>query len=331
MLKPTGRSMVMYDFDTDSSTAGCLDMSGEAFTEPFMIDTIERRLRERPRPFALAGEWQEVCDVLQDQPSLSLRGMIFHTGRCGSTLMANAFSAMPQAMTLKESPFLSATAAKAMSADSDLTMTHELLQALQRNCLPPTNAEQRYQIWKFASWNILADPVWSAAFPDSARVFMWRPCAEVMASEIAAPPLWANGKGRVNHSMFSSGRALMREAGLTDLPTAQALSLAAWLSTAAKGIELGERGDLVLAYDTVRSDLAGSMRAVTAHFGVPVTAEEAERAAQVRHFYSKDPSGKKKFQETTPSISLDRETTRRIDDLTGDLEERLSKLSHTTN
>lgn len=319
--------MVMYDFDTNSSTVGCLDMSGERFAEPFMIDTIERRLRERPRPLAMAGEWTEICDLLGDQPSLPVQGMVFHTGRCGSTLVANAFSSLPQFMVLKESPFLSATAARALAeAEADFG-NEQLVRALQRSCLPPTISEQRYQIWKFASWNVLAEPLWSNSFPDTAQVFLWRPCVEVMASEIAAPPLWANGKGRVNHEMFDLGRRLIREAGLTDLPTPQAVSLAAWLTTAAKGVELGEKGALVMPYDRIREDLSSSLGAIARHFGTTLIGAEKEKAAQVRQYYSKDPSRKKPFETETPARALDTGTEQRIRGLVSDLEDQLTKLS----
>ncbi|MGW1171911.1 hypothetical protein [Streptomyces sp. NPDC002550] len=317
----------MYDFDTNSSTVGCLDMSGEQFTEPFMIDTIERRLRERPRPLAMAGEWTEICDLLSDQPSLPVAGMIFHTGRCGSTLIANALSALPQFMVLKESPFLSATASKALSGEVADTDSEQLVRALQRSCLPPTTGEQKHQIWKFASWNVLAEPLWAMSFPCTAQAFLWRPCVEVMASEIAAPPLWANGKGRVNHDMFAPGRRLMREAGLTNLPTPQAISLAAWLTTAAKGIELGERDAFVLPYDRIRADLATSLGALTRHFGATLTDAEIERATQVGQYYSKDPTGKKPFQTEIPARTMDSSVEVRIQDLASELEDNLRKLS----
>jgi len=329
MRLPAERAMVLYDFDVEASTAGCLDLSGEPLREPFLIDTIAKRLRDRPRPFALAGDWHEVCRVLAGQPSLPVHGMIFHTGRCGSTLLANALSALGHTMVLKEASFFSALAAEALAAPAGHPAVAERIRALRRTCLPPTTPEQTRQVWKFASWNVLAEPVWSAAFPDTPSAFLWRPALEVLESEVASPPMWANGKGNAGFEMFAEGRELIERAGITELTKPQKVSLAAWLTVARKGVELAAAGALVLPFSAIRDDLAGVLRAVCARFGIAVSDAEVQSATGVRRFYSKDPNGTRAFSGTDSHqrpASLAPKVAARVRELAAGLENELTEV-----
>src|SRR6266508_1002035 len=104
---PGRRSLLLCDYAPEDDSVGLLDLSGARFEEPFFVHTMTARLRATPRPLELAGDRQQVIDTLTGQRSLPVRGMLFHTGRCGSTLAANVLAALGSVLTLKEPPFLS--------------------------------------------------------------------------------------------------------------------------------------------------------------------------------------------------------------------------------
>src|SRR5689334_18351144 len=77
-----------------------MEMSGVSLTEPFFQQTVERARREkRAERFT---EFDVLLQLEKQLESVEPAGFIFHSSRCGSTLVANACRAVSNSLVLSE-------------------------------------------------------------------------------------------------------------------------------------------------------------------------------------------------------------------------------------
>lgn len=115
-----------------------------------------------------------------------LAGVVFHTARCGSTLLAHLLAARQGTSVLDEPP-----AVNRILADPGLTATsrRSLLRRLVATCRvgPGRGAAV---VLKCSSRNVLDAGVVLTAFPDTPVVFVLRDPLEVLVSLTERPPGW---------------------------------------------------------------------------------------------------------------------------------------------
>jgi hypothetical protein len=256
---------------------------------------------------------------------LPLRGMIFHTGRCGSTLLCNALSAADSVMVLKEPLFLSSISVAAAGLTGG-TLAERTGSLISRG-LGPTRPQQTGLVLKFTSWNILASDFWNTVAPGCPRIFIWRPCAEVMESILAAPAGWATGVERsLALSALEAGLAAVTSGALHGLSVPMKTAMAAWLSAAARGRELGKAGALVIPYAAIQHDFPGVLDRVLQHMGITLSPDSLARAISVRKIYAKDPSGTLAFTPARPRRGLPADLRPVIETTAHELEVALTAL-----
>lgn len=128
------------------------------------------------------------------EESLGLSGFIFHTGRCGSTLLTKVLASsrdnhiISEARPLNEifSHFTNDGAISVESTYENKTIYRNLLLALARKRL---NTHQRCFV-KFSSHNIYFARFIQSVFPDVPAIFITRDTSEVVASFKRRPPSW---------------------------------------------------------------------------------------------------------------------------------------------
>src|SRR5215470_4182158 len=77
-----------------------MEMSGVSLTEPFFQQTVERAKKEkRAERFT---EFDVLLQIEKQIESIEPTGSIFHSSRCGSTLVANACRAVSNSIVLSE-------------------------------------------------------------------------------------------------------------------------------------------------------------------------------------------------------------------------------------
>jgi hypothetical protein len=145
------------------------------FQEPFFGDT----LRAQPR------EDRQVCHTPYDRldhvgETLAPSVFIFHTSRCGSTLLAQMLAALPQCVVHSEPPviddFFSRHGDDAQA--QAVPLLRRLVGALgQRRAAPET-----HYIVKLDCWHIRHLPLLRTAFPDTPFWFLYREPAPILAS-----------------------------------------------------------------------------------------------------------------------------------------------------
>ncbi len=165
-----------------------MDLEGYHCYDGFFHQSLAmfEALRRSPETFASG------LDALDEAPvgGMAPAGFIFHTGRCGSTLLARVLARVRSHLVLSEAPphnqFWDTLPWPAAPTPDATRRYRNLVLALGRRRLPAYNAH----LIKFTSWNLLALPFIRATFPDVPALFIHREPVEVLVSMLANPPGW---------------------------------------------------------------------------------------------------------------------------------------------
>src|SRR5688572_11772230 len=77
-------------------------MANVSFTEPFFQQTVDRVRSENPGQTERFTEFDALLQLDQTLPRVEPTGFIFHSSRCGSTLLANACRSLTNSIVLSE-------------------------------------------------------------------------------------------------------------------------------------------------------------------------------------------------------------------------------------
>lgn len=153
-------------------------MGGERFTDPFCHETLQRLAT---RPFNKLFRRTSGLDLLLQQateyPGLPLRGIVFHLGRCGSTLAAQWLAALPDSVVLSEPEPLDVVL-KWLPPDGNEAVLHGLLSAMGQ----PRRESDRSLFVKTDGLHMLHIDRLLSAFPGVPWVFLYRDPVEVLVS-----------------------------------------------------------------------------------------------------------------------------------------------------
>lgn len=145
------------------------------FSEPFFHDTVFALGRHQP--YVQTG--YDALAAFDD--TLAPSAFIFHTSRCGSTLLAQLLALLPDTVVMSEPPvidaFLATRHARQDEADSVQPIRRIVAALGQRRF-----GRERHYFIKLDSWHIGALPLLRQAFPDTPCIFLYRRPDEVLAS-----------------------------------------------------------------------------------------------------------------------------------------------------
>jgi hypothetical protein len=160
---------------------------GIEFTDPSFDDTVRRCFRNPARLlFRQRTTMAEVEQVAATEPGLAPAGMIFHSSRCGSTLVGQMLCAIRSVQVMAEpSPLDSILGARrvdpTLSEEQQMRWLRALVSVLGR----PACAEQRHYVLKLDAWSIIDLPLLQRAFPDTPWIFLYRDPIEVLTSQLS--------------------------------------------------------------------------------------------------------------------------------------------------
>jgi hypothetical protein len=158
-------------------------------TEPFFRDSVEIALQE---PFNLAFRQDTTIDSLLNwahmQPGIQPTAFIYHTSRCGSTLLSRMLMALESHVVVSEPPLLDAVlrahySLPTLPADVQVAWVRATLSALAQRRI---GTESRFVV-KLDAWNITELPLMRSAFPDVPWIFLYRDPLEVAVSQLKMP------------------------------------------------------------------------------------------------------------------------------------------------
>ncbi|MGZ5049637.1 MAG: hypothetical protein ACXWF8_04050 [Methylobacter sp.] len=146
------------------------------FSEPFFHDSVSNINRSNERCLQTSFK---ALDQFED--TLAPTAFIFHTSRCGSTLLAQLFASLPSCVVMSEPPILNSFLSLYHSQPA-LNSAEETLQQLVGALGQKRFAEERHFFIKLDSWHIGSLPLFRKAFPGTPFIFLYRKPNEILFS-----------------------------------------------------------------------------------------------------------------------------------------------------
>ncbi|MEK7857263.1 MAG: sulfotransferase, partial [Acidobacteriota bacterium] len=178
---------IRFYLDNDGYFVDWCRIGPERFTQPFFEATIDARLRH---PFNLLFRHQTPIDYVGEffdqSPGLKPTGFIFHTSRCGSTLLSQMLASVERNVVISEPPPIdSVLRAKDAQRRDGLDQRVLWLKWMVSAIGQKRNASEENLFIKFDSWSTLSLDIVRRAFPDVPWVFLYRDPVEVIVSQMS--------------------------------------------------------------------------------------------------------------------------------------------------
>ena len=261
-----------------------MEMSGLGLTEPFFQQTVERARREnRAERFT---EFDVLLQLEKELESVSPTGFIFHSSRCGSTLVANACRAVSNSIVLSEANAIDKLIARFIT-DADNPVKESLYSVFLRGVVHALaqrrNGDERHLFIKFACCSFAQLERIKRIWPNVPWLFLYRDPVETIVSNMSdAPPWLIDNDRRVLSSIIGDES----EMSLEELC---ARTIGSLFSTAYK---LANANSMLLNYNQLSVPVIAS---VLNFFNVSLSSEELETIARTSEGYSKEVSGTRAF------------------------------------
>lgn len=184
--------------EADGVMVDWCDLGERRFVEPFFDQTIrkcqwEPDYRERFR----VTDADALHRVSESPGGLQPAGFIYHSSRCGSTLVTQILASMKQCRVLSEPAILGTLIQKARSNgfdDGSVRLLRGVIAALG-----VAREAEKHTFIKFDSRAILALPMIRRAFPDVPWMFLYREPLEILGAQVWSP------NGRLPPGVASAG------------------------------------------------------------------------------------------------------------------------------
>ncbi len=264
-----------------------MDMTGVVFSEPFFHQTVARVRKEKPTTPRLVSGLEELIRLEKVTDGLAPSGFIFHSSRCGSTLVANACRAIRDSVVVAEAPVLDKLISRFFT-EMDETGAKELLySALLRAAVrllgQRRTGNERHYIIKFGVASILQFARVRKIWPNVPALFLYRDPIEVMVSNLENTPEWMTIE---SNPAVSAAVVGIKQANLSSLSPEEfcARALGRFYSTAASSLD---ENSLLCNYDELSPE---TLLRLVKFFGVSISVEEAEAIRKTARLYSKGQS-----------------------------------------
>ena len=262
-----------------------MEMSGVDLAEPFFGQTVARAKKEnRAERFT---EFDVLLQLEKQLESVEPTGFIFHSSRCGSTLVANACRAVSNSIVLSEANAIDKLIVRGIT-DADNSLKEMLYSVLLRGVVHAlaqtrTGKEQNLFI-KFACCSFAQFERVKRIWPNVPWLFLYRDPVETIVSNMKHVPRWLIDK---DHRVLSAiigddARGMNRE-------ELCARTIGSLYSTA---YNLANGNSMLLNYNQLSVPVIAS---VLNFFKVDLSSEELEAIARTTKAYSKEASGTRAF------------------------------------
>lgn len=270
------------------------DMRGVSLDEPFFHQTVARA-RER---FGDHGECTTGLDELlllgKHIEHLEPKGFIFHTSRCGSTLIANVLRAIPNSTVVAEAQPIY-TALWLHHAAENAQRTHALMRGVVLKSLVTvmgqrrSAADQNYFV-KLSHWDVLQIQQIKRIWPGVPWIFAFRDPVEVIVSNLRDSPEWISHDTAPRDAATKLGidESVIRRMSREEI-CARMFSQLCNVAADAAGQET-----LFVNYDRLSED---TLHRIVNFFGIEPSASESKAINEVASVYSKDPQKSRFFED----------------------------------
>lgn len=268
-----------------------MDMSGVSLTEPFFQQTVERAKADGSGRRELFTEFDVLLQFEKLWDGVQPTGFIFHSSRCGSTLLANACRVMSNSIVLSEANAIDKLIARFITDAAEGGVKESLYSVFLRGVVHAlgqrrTGAEKHLFI-KFACSSFSQIDRIRRIWPNVPWLFLYRNPTEIIVSNINDVPPWLiDPDRRVLASIISASPDAVAEMSLEELCARTVGSL---YTTANR---LANTGGMLLNYSQLSVPV---ITGVLSFFNVHPSVEELEMIAGRSGIYSKEISGTRQF------------------------------------
>lgn len=263
-----------------------LDLTGIEFREPFFHQTVERARTLRPEVKSVFSDLDALLQINNSTTGHQPTGLIFHTSRCGSTLVANACRALDGSRVIAEPPVVDKlisrlfTDAEPDSAKELLYLT--LIRSAIRSFAPALSDSEHRFFLKFASASILQIKLIRRVWPTVPFLVLYRHPLEVTVSNLRKLPHWMRVDTNPGASAAIAGVREEQLKGMTDEEFC-ARALGRYYSAAESVAE--NPFTLLMDYDQLSFE---TITRILEFFGVETSTAELEAIKQSMQLDAKD-------------------------------------------
>lgn len=278
-----------------------MNMAGVSLAEPFFQQTVDKLKAEHAEE--IFTEFDTLVQLEKTFDSVPPSGFIFHSSRCGSTLLANACRAIDDAIVLSEPPAVDKLIARFIT-DVDNDRTKETLYSIFLRGVVAAlgqrrRGDEKHLFLKFACCSVSQIERIRRIWPNVPWLFLYRDPVETIVSNIENPPAWLE-----DHDYRVLASIIGTTANDVDAMTPEdrcARSIGSFFSIAARAHSVANDRALLLNYNQISLT---EIARVLNFFGVKPAAAEMETIARQTQKYSKSASGERAFVADTEAKQL---------------------------
>ena len=265
-------------------------MADVSFSEPFFQQTVDRVRAEHPEREEKFVEFDALLQLDKVLPRVEPTGFIFHSSRCGSTLLANACRSLNDSIVLSEPNAVDKLVARFITDAGD-AIKESLYSVFLRavvNALVQSDRQPAPRVFiKFSCCSVSQLERIRRIWPRVPWIFLYRDPVETIVSNVSDPPAWLLDEDhRVLANITGTSPAQVAQMSIEELC---ARSVGSFFSTAHT---LANDNNLLLNYNQLSLP---AINGILEFFKVRPSPEELERIASGTRIYSKQVSATREF------------------------------------
>ena len=265
-------------------------MADVSFSEPFFQQTVDRVRAEHPEREEKFAEFDALLQLDKVLPRVEPAGFIFHSSRCGSTLLANACRSLNDSIVLSEPNAVDKLVARFITDAGD-AIKESLYSVFLRavvNALAQSDRQPAARVFiKFSCCSVSQLERIGRIWPRVPWIFLYRDPVETIVSNVSDPPAWLLDEDhRVLANITGTSPAQVAQMPIEELC---ARSVGSFFSTAHT---LANDNNLLLNYNQLSLP---AINGILEFFKVRPSPEELERIASGTRIYSKQVSATREF------------------------------------
>jgi hypothetical protein len=272
-----------------------MDMSGLSLAEPFFQQTVERAKANGNNRRELFTEFDALLQLEKQLDSVQPTGFIFHSSRCGSTLIANGCRAVNNSIVLSEANAIDKLIARFITDAGDdpvkTTLYSIFLRGVVHALAQRRTGTEEHLFIKFACCSFAQIERIRRIWPNVPLLFLYRDPVETIVSNLKDVPPWLlDNDRRVLASIVGASPDEVAEMPLEELC---ARTIGSLFSTAHR---LANDNSMLLNYKQLSVPVISS---VLRFFKVSPSTMELETIKRASQTYSKEASGSRAFVADT--------------------------------
>lgn len=183
-----------------------MDLRGIEFREPFFHQTITRVRTDADRHEKFSA-YDSLLQFEKAVESIPPTGFIFHSSRCGSTVVANALKSLDRTVVVSEpqavDKLVGRLATDTGESDQRTLMYSLFLRGAVSALGQPRRGDENNFFLKFSNLSVLQIDQIRRIWPDVPWLFLYRDPVAVIVSNLANPPEWLQTTNQMERAVLT--------------------------------------------------------------------------------------------------------------------------------